>query len=73
MPGRRIFDLIEIPDQLWLRADAPTRCTKPTDQGGSSPLSDYPASTGTRRERYASPMAMACGHSRQNPAESRRL
>ena len=21
MPGRRIFDLIEIPDQLWLRAD----------------------------------------------------
>ena len=31
-----------------------------------------PASTGTRRERSASPAAMACGHSRLNPAESRR-
>jgi hypothetical protein len=40
--------------------------------GGSSPLPDCPASSGTRRERFASPPAMACGHPRQNPAESRR-
>ena len=38
----------------------------------SSPLYHCPASAGTRRERFASPAAMACGHPRLNPAESRR-
>jgi len=42
-------------------------------RGGSSRLPDSPALPGTRRERSASPPAMAFGHSRLNPAESRRV
>jgi hypothetical protein len=37
------------------------------------PTSNCPASPGTRRERSASPAAMAYGHPRLKPAESRRV
>ena len=61
---------------LWLEAPrARARQLGAVEPGfwvGSSPLPNSPASTGIRRERSASPAAMACGHSRLNPAESRR-
>jgi hypothetical protein len=44
----------------------------PLFSDGSSPPSEYPASARTRRGRCAPPPAMAFGHPRQNPAESRR-
>jgi hypothetical protein len=61
---------------LWLeapraraRSDVRANCIC---SGGSSRLPHFPASAGTRRERSAWPAAMAFGHSRLNPAESRR-